>query len=113
MKSLHPLIREKAGAQQGTATGMGHTGNDVDVKQCPAAFPMGLAPLFSVANSGAAGSARPTCAAGVSSFGFSGTMAHVIADHNGADRSRWVCRRYCPPRHPPYLEPSFIVSWFT
>jgi hypothetical protein len=27
-----------------------------------------------VANSGAAGSARPTCAAGVSTFGFSGTM---------------------------------------
>jgi len=76
MKSLHPLMRGKAGAEQGTATGMGHTGSDVDVdvKQCPAAFPMGLTPLFSVANSGAAGSARPTCAAGVSTFGFSGTM---------------------------------------
>ena len=104
-KSLHPLMRGKAGAEQGTATAMGHTGNgaDVDVKQCPAAFPMGLTPLFSAANSGAPGAARPMCAAGVSVFGFSGTMAHVIADHTGADRSR-------PPHSPFFFRNEVAVA---
>ena len=86
-KSLHPLMRGRSGTE--SATAMGHTWRDVNVKQFPSAFPMGLAPLFSVAaNSTSASRGRPNCAVGVSSFGFGGTMAHVIVDRNGADTSR-------------------------
>jgi hypothetical protein len=100
-RSLHPLMRGKSAAAEGAA--MGHTWNDVDVKAFPAAFPMGRAPMFSVANGGSPDSARPTCAAGVSSFGFGGTMAHVIVDHSGADRSR-------PPPQPFYYRNEVAVA---
>ena len=87
-KSLHPLMRGRSGGE--TATAMGHTWRDVDAGRFPSAFPMGKAPMFSAANASvdALDAGRPTCAVGVSSFGFGGTMAHVVVDAAGADVSR-------------------------
>jgi acyl transferase domain-containing protein len=72
-KTLHPLVTGlKAGADE--ATRMGHTYNEeVNVRGFPALFPMAASPL-------AAASRTRSCPAGVSAFGFGGTMAHMIVD---------------------------------
>jgi acyl transferase domain-containing protein len=83
-KALHPLVTGlKTGAEE--ATRMGHTYNEeVNVRGFPALFPMAASPL-------AGTSALRACPAGVSAFGFGGTMAHVIVDgqpHATVDRVR-------------------------
>jgi len=72
-RQLHPLVTgRKSGVEQ--ATKMGHTYTaEVNVAGFPALFPMAASPM--AATSGTNG-----CPAGVSAFGFGGSMAHVIVD---------------------------------
>ena len=67
---------------------MGHTWTDVNIQQFAAAFPMSRSSAFSALNFGTAmeSGKRPLCSAAVSSFGFGGTMAHVISDASGTEK---------------------------
>lgn len=69
-RKLHPLICGRSGKRK--AESMGHTWHDVDIRNgfLSAKFPMCKIPIIDE------GKASP--AFGVSSFGFGGTMAHVI-----------------------------------
>ena len=72
-RQLHPLV---TGRKQGKdeAVRMGHTYNEeVNVSGFPALFPMQASPL-------AGASRREATPAGVSAFGFGGSMAHIIID---------------------------------
>jgi predicted transcriptional regulator len=86
-KSLHSLIRGHECDAESRAKEMGHTWTAVNIKQFPAAFPMSRSPMFSALNFGDAQeiNRKPLCSASVSSFGFGGTMAHVITDAAGTE----------------------------
>ena len=72
-RQLHPLVTgRKKGKDE--AVRMGHTYNEeVNVSGFPALFPMQASPLAGV-------SRREATPAGVSAFGFGGSMAHIIID---------------------------------
>jgi 3-oxoacyl-(acyl-carrier-protein) synthase/acyl carrier protein len=98
--SLHPLIggqiEQEKKKSSDIATKMGHTWIEVDVNMFPRAFPMCLAPMYSVISaSNCSDKNDKICATGVSSFGFGGTMAHCIVD-------RADCETIHTMIHPPF-----------
>jgi|TARA_B110000967_G_scaffold66270_1_gene68483 3-oxoacyl-(acyl-carrier-protein) synthase/acyl carrier protein len=96
-KSLHSLIRGHDRDAESRAKAMGHTWTDVNIQQFAAAFPMGRSSTFSALNFGTAmeSGQRPLCSAAVSSFGFGGTMAHVISDASGTEKLTQLAEPLC------------------
>ena len=96
-KSLHSLIRGHDYDAEIRAKEMGHTWSAINIKQFPAAFPMSRSPMFSAFNFGDVqeSDSRPLCSTSVSSFGFGGTMAHVISDAAGTENFYQLAEPLC------------------